>query len=171
MAVDITWSDSDGGSAITQPVDHGSGANGDTLTYQEIFLRHSANQQISSCKFFLFGGDSQEILYWGSELYEANKFGGFQINMDAINSYAGDWPSLDYKNPDQSRTFYAGAGDNAQNGITLVKQMSGGMIQDGVIPADCSPDPSFRARIQIPTDEEETGTRSFSLKLRFTYTS
>lgn len=183
-AVTTIWKIS--GSPVTS-IDHGQGENGNILTAKEIEISHSGTYQITNCKFYLaeYSGDYSgggaspaedyaELLAWGAETTE-DAWGGFCVNMDAVNSFpSGDWPvynnHLDTINGEYA-VFKTGQGASVDNAITLSKKMSSAMSVDGVIPASASPWPKFRARIVIPTDEDTAGVRKFDQKLRFSYTS
>jgi len=183
-AVTITWKISD--TPVTS-VDHGQGENGDILTAKEIEISHGGTYQITGCKFYLaeYSGDYSgggaspsadlaELLAWGAQV-TASAWGGFCINMDAVNAFpAGDWPAyddhLDSANGEYA-VFKTGQGEAIANAILLSSAMSTAMSVDGVIPAAASPWPKFQARVAIPTDEDTAGVRKFDQKLRFTYTS
>lgn len=179
----ITWSELDEGTAISEPLDNGSKENGQTTDALDIYIRHDASNQLTACKFWVgqYSGDYlgdggsttaaqdiAEILAWGDGAIE-EQFGGFMINMDDGLT----WPTVGDKNTAQYGVFRTGVGDSAENGITLAKEMSTTMSQDGVIPADGShvPNPHFQCKIHIPLVEDTAGIRLFDQKLRFTYTS
>lgn len=188
MAVVITWSLTDGGAAISDPLDHGTDAAGVTLTEQEIYLRHDGANPIIGCKFYLaeksgiYSGsaspsdDLAEILSWGDGLAaggpaEASEFGGFQFNMDAINAYAASWPTFGLEGGvgDVAVVCRTGIGDNTDNGIVLHTSM--GLASSGTIQTGSTPNIRFKMRIQLPADESVTGDREVDQKLRFTFTS
>jgi hypothetical protein len=191
MAVTVSWLDAlIGGSAVTPLLDHGQDANGQILDLgSAIFLEHDGANPITACKFYLaaksgvYGGDSSaandynEMIAWGDSLAaggpaETAEFGGFQINMNKTGGFpSGSWPTHAAKTPTSGSAFYTGVGDTVANGISLVTAMGAGVTSTGVIAIGTSPDASFRARIQIPTDEGTPGVRQFDQKLRFTYTS
>lgn len=181
MPVSVTWSLTNGGAAISEPLDHGTGVNGDTLAAQEIHLRHDGVNQITNCGFYLaqksgaYAGDADapsdlaELLAWGDDSTE-NGFGGFQVNMDAVGGFgAGAWPLYNSKQPTNGSAFFTGVGDTAANKIQLPTSMNLGT--PGNIPAGATPNVRFQARIQVPTDEDTPGVRQFDQKLRFTFTS
>jgi hypothetical protein len=181
MAVNLIWSLTNGGAAISDPLDHGSGNAGDTLSSQTIFLEHDGDNQLTGCGFYLSeksdpytGGfsaaaDLTEIIGWGDET-TADDFGGFQINMDAAGGFpGGSWPTYSSKQPTNGSAFYTGIGDSADNKILLATAM--GISSPGVIPAGTSPDISFQARFVLPTNEGTTGFREVNQAMRFTFTS
>lgn len=181
MAVSITWSSTNGGAAVTEPLDHGVDSNGTILGTQELFLRHDGTNQITDCGFFLaeksgtYGGDQSaaldlaEILGWGDGA-DADAFGGFQINMDATGGYSGNWPAFGDKAGSTYNVFRTGVGDSEANKILLATEM-GLSGAAGTIQAGASPNVRFQCRIAIPEDEDTPGVRQFDQRLRYTYTS
>lgn len=172
MAVTLTWSSTNGGTAITS-LNHGSGAAGSILTANEIFIRHNGLNSLSQCSFYLAGDptDLAEVIEWG-DAAAANDFGGFEINMRAITATQYDnWPTYSDKSPSglDTHTFRTGFGDTTGNGITLAK--NAGAINDGLLQAGSSPNVRFQMRVVVPTSEGTTGARTVSQKLRFTFTS
>ena len=181
MAVNITWSLSNGGPAIADPLDHGETAAGSTTTAQTVFIEHDGENQIIGCGFYIsqksgtYNGnfspssDISESLQWGNAT-EDNEFGGFQVNMNATGGFPGSsWPVWNDKTPSGGSAFFSGIGDSAENKIVLPVTM--GLSNAGVITAGDSPDISFQCRFQIPTNEQNTGIRQIDQKLRFTFTS
>lgn len=179
--VTIFWSLTNGGPAISAPLDHGTDAAGITLTTQEIFLRHNGVNQITNCGFYAaaYSGsyigayspslDLAELFEWGDGATAA-AFGGFQINMDAISGYLGNWPGWNDKSGSTYNVFRTGFGDSVVNKILLATEM--GLISAaGIIQTGSSPNVRFKARVQLPTDETGAGTRQFDQRLRFVYTS
>jgi hypothetical protein len=180
MPVAITWSSTQGGSALSEPLSHGSIAAGNTLPAQQVYLRHDGVNQITNCKFYVSqysgaytGGataaaDIAEALAWGDGITLAS-FGGFQVNMDKAGGFpSGSWPTFSSKQPSNGSAFFTGAGDSADNAILLSSAMgltSAGLLQTG------TPDVAFQCRVHIPSDEGITGIRQFDQKLRYTYTS
>jgi hypothetical protein len=180
MAVNITWSSTNGGVAMSDPLDHGSGGNGTTLSSATIYIEHNGTNQLTNCGFYIgeksgtYTGsfspsiDLAEILAWGDG--SANSYGGLQINMDAVGDFpSGAWPIAADKQPTNGNTFLTGVGDTPDNKILLAVSM--GLNNVGVIPSGTAPNVRFQSRIQIPTDEDTTGTREFDQKIRFTFTS
>lgn len=184
MAVSIIWSSTNGGSAITE-VDHSSSASGSETTEQEIFVRHDGVNGISNCGLYIveksgtYSGDNSaaadiaEILGWGDSDVAAD-FGGFEINMDKINAWAGGWPTYDEKSGGVSgssfNTFRTGVGDSADNKILLHVNM-GLSVSEGVLQSGDAPGVSFQCRIAVPSSVTTTGIRQFEQRLRYTYTS
>lgn len=169
MAVSITWSETNGGSAISS-VDFSSGAAGVTLGPETIFLQHNANNPLTGCRFYLGGTDVTEMIEQGDA--GGTSFGGVQIHMNAIGDFpVADWPTVTDKSPSgkDTHTFRTGFGDSSANGIMLAKNM--GLTNHGVFQDGDSPDISFQVRIVIPSAESTTGARSIQQRMRFTYTS
>jgi hypothetical protein len=180
MAVNITWSSSNGGAAISDPLDHGTGGNGDALPAQTIYLEHDGVNQLTSCGFYLgeksgsYGGDFSapadfaELLAWGDGT--GDDFGGFQINMDAAGAWPiSAWPTSGDKQPTNGSSFFTGVGDSLTNKIPLAVSM--GIPTPGTIQAGSAPNVRFQARIEVPVNEDTVGFREVDQKLRFTFTS
>jgi hypothetical protein len=177
--VNAIWSASNGGSAITS-VDHGTGTNGSSMTAQEVFIRHDGNEVITDCGFYIaektgayVGGasaavDLAEMLAWG-DASTTSTYGGFELNMDATNLYAGNWPTYSDKFGSTYNVFRTGYGDTVSNKILLPVEM--GLTIAGRIPAGSTPNVRFRCRLTIPTNEGITGIREFEQRMRYTYTS
>lgn len=175
MSINITWSSTNGGSAITS-LDHGSGSAASTLTEQQIYIRHSGTSPISQCKFYLSSSGSNpsvdlaEILSWGDGS-TSSSFGGILLNMNANGGFpVADWPTYDDKFGTNYNVFRTNVGDNGTNGI-LLPQAMGLTGSAGVLQIGDSPDVSFKCRIQIPTDETDLGSRQFDQVMRFSFTS
>lgn len=181
MPVSVTWSSSNGGGAISQPLDHGVDTNGSVLSAQEVFLSHDGANQITDCGFYLaeksgaYGGDASagadlsELLGWGDG-GDADAFGGFQLNMDATGGYAGNWPTFGDKSGSTYNVFRTGVGDSEANKIVLATNM-GLTGAPGTIQTGSSPNVRFQCRVEIPEDEDTAGVRQFDQRLRYTYTS
>jgi hypothetical protein len=171
MAVSIIWSSSENGAALTSGINHGTGIEGDTLTTATIYLRHTGNNSIKNCAFYLDGTDVDEVIGWGDA--SGLNYGGFQIHMNANGAFpSGDWPASGDKSPLglDTHTFRTGFGDTSANAITLSAAM-GSMTTAGIIPPDVT-DVHFQLRILIPaTGVAIVGAREVVQKLRFTYTS
>jgi hypothetical protein len=190
MAVNITWSATQNGVAITS-LDHGSGSNGDTVSNGgngtagvEVWLRHDGANAITNAGFYLgqksgtytgavsAAADLAEMLAWGDGA-TAGAFGGFQINMEKTGGTpysSGNWPSVGTKTPTLGSAFYTGVGDSIANKVLLKTSMGASVSGTGVLDAGgtaCA----FKCRVQIPTDEDTVGIRQFDQKLRYTYTS
>ena len=183
MSVDITWSLTNGGTAISTTVDHGSKANGETSTVKEFFVRHDGINEITSTKIFIrafsgtyLGGttaaaDLAELLNWGDQT-TSGSFGGIQVNMDAVNSYpAAQWPTYSAKDTTYGFAHRTGVGDSEGNGVLLSKNSYSAAGTDGVIPAGASPNVRFQARVVVPSDEDTVGIRQWETVLAFNYTS
>lgn len=181
MSVGIVFSTTNGGSAITDDIDNGSGSNGTTLTAQTIYVRHTGVNSITAVKFYIdvydesYDGDASaiddlaELIAWGDNS-TALGFGGFQLNMDAAHSFIStSWPTYSSKDPTYGAVCRTWVGDNPTNAITLSSQS--GATSDGVIQAGTSPNVRFRSRIVIPSNEDTTGVRLFSQYMLYNYTS
>lgn len=178
--VNAIWSLSNGGDAITSPIDHGTNTNGTSLTAQEIFIEHDGDEDIIGCGFFIaeksgtYGGgasaaaDLAELLAWG-DAATATTYGGFELNMDATGAYAGNWPAYSDKFGSTYNVFRTDYGDSADNKIILPVEM--GLSVAGEIPAGTAPNVRFKCRVTIPQVEDTAGTREFDQRLRYTYTS
>jgi hypothetical protein len=179
MTVSVVWSASDGGSAITSPLNHGSGSAGANLTEQLIYLHHNGENQIIDCGIYLTeltdtytGGasksaDLSELIGWGDGS-SANSFGGFLLNMDATGSWP-TWPTWSSKEGSAYHTIRTNKGDSSVNKILLPIQT--GVASIGVIPSGGQPNIRFKCRINIPTNATGVYLRQFDTRLRYTYTS
>lgn len=174
MAIDIIWSSTNGGDALTQPIDHGGAKNGDVLGAQTVYVRHNGDLQIIDCKFYAsptpgFPSDFSEIIGWGDGTTQGS-FGGLQINMNAVGGFPNvSWPIYTNKQPSSGSAFFTGTGDSEDNAIGLSVNM--GLSNDGVIQPGDSPDVRFKVRFEIPQVEGTTGTRKITQRLRYTFTS
>lgn len=179
MTVNITWSLTAGGVAITDDVDHGNGSNGQTLTAQTIFMRHDGSNPITGCALYIreysgtyIGGasaalDFAEILGWG-DASTASAFGGFQVNMNATGSFpAAAWPAYSSKSPTNGYACRTGVADSVGTAVAVSTAM--GAAASGTINA--SSNVSFQCRMQFPTDEDVIGVRQIDQVLVYTYTS
>jgi hypothetical protein len=189
MTVNLYWASDDSGTAITEPLNHGSVSAGSLTSVQTIYLYHDGTNDLTGCALYLGeysgsydGGDSAsndltEILDWGDQAVEAD-FGGVLINMDAVNSFATDWSTYDsHTVSGVSYVFNNTYGPDSDNAITLSKDMSsdGSVLNNGVIPANqpngYGTDFKFQMKVQVPTNEATAGKRQFDLGLLYTYTS
>lgn len=181
MAVTVTWSSTNGGTAITSPLDHGDSANGAETSAQEIFLRHDGANSITSVGLYAraysgaYSGDAtaladfNELLSWGNSLTSAG-FGGLQVNLLATTSYpTSAWPTFASKAPTGGNTVRGGVGDTASTAITI--PTTTGATASGVIQAGSSPNVRFKMRIQIPANEDTVGERQVDTVIQYTYTS
>jgi len=179
MTISITFSSTNGGTAITS-LDNGSSAAGSNTTEQEVFIRHDGNNPITNCGFYLaeksgtYGGnfsaaaDLAEILEWGDETTAA-AFGGFMLNMDATGGYT-TWSTYSSKSGTSYNVCRTGAGDSSTNKILLATNM-GLTGSAGTLQAGDEPNVRFKCRIAVPSDETVLGIRQFGQKIHFTYTS
>lgn len=183
MTVNITWSLTNGGTALSDDVDHGNGSNGQTLSAQEIFIRHDGANPITGAGLYIrqysgtyAGGasaalDLAEMLAWG-DASTATTFGGFQVNMNALGSYPTvDWPTLTVKTAASGKGYVCrtGVGDSEGNAVQLTT--STGASPAGQVAAGSSPNVRFKCRIVMPSAEDTTGVRQFDQVLVYTFTS
>lgn len=181
MTVGILFSTTNGGTALTDDQDMGSGSNGDTITAQTIYLRHDGANNITNVRFYLrayassyTGGataidDFAEIIGWG-DATTSSAFGGVQFNMDAGNSFpAAQWPTLASKSTTYGLVCRTGYGDSSANAITLSSNT--GCTSDGTVQAGSSPNVRWQHRVVVPSDEDTTGVRLTEMVFLYDYTS
>lgn len=185
MPINITWSLTSGGGAITS-VNHAAVESGLTTDETTTFIRHDGTRKITNCALFIgpktsgyagdFDGtsDYNELIAWGDSS-PAGDFGGFQINMDAEGGFSGGatWgmSELQKTSVDGLKfTVRTGIGDNISNAIPLSEKVSASVSITGEIPAGVTTS-SVKTRIKIPTNEDIGGFREFSLFLKYSYTS
>jgi hypothetical protein len=180
MSVSIIWSLTNGGSAISNYVDHGDLSNGSSSSGQEIFVRHDGTAKITDVAFYIreysgtYNGDATssndftEIIAWG-DAATAAAFGGVMINWDATGGYAAAWPTYNDKEPGSSNVHRTGVGDSLDYAITL--PTSTGAATAGEIISSAAPNVRFKMRIDVPTDEDTVGVRLFDQVCTYTYTS
>ena len=179
--VDIIWSLTNGGSALTTVLNHGNLSNGQNTVAQEIFLRHNGINPITSCGILTrqFSGtysggksaavDFAEFLSWGDQSTLAG-FGGIQFNMDAVGAYpAAAWPTYASKTPTNGETVRTGVGDSVSNAITIPAVT--GATANGTIQAGASPNVRLGMRVHIPADEDTVGVRMVDTVMIYNFTS
>ena len=191
MALTITWSSTNGGSDLAEPLVHGTSlSQGTDSDAQTIFIQHNGVNPITSCGLYLSSfangnnttylaaggsasttGDKAELIQWGDEL-GALDLGGILFNQNAADSFNEvSWPDL--ANPVSSDTFgqrvLTGQGDSSSNPITILQET--GATSDGTIQAGDSPDVSFQMKLHIPASLSTPGTRLFYIVLKFNFTS
>lgn len=184
--VQVTYSTTNGGSAISSDIDGGNAANGAELTAQTIYVRHDGDNSITSCKFFLAAinerylgaatadGDLAELLGWGDGTTAA-AFGGFFLNLNASGGFpSASWPTLADKSVESGLKTVGdvcrtGVGDSASNGISLITNM--GCTADETIQTGASPNVRFQCKVSIPSAEDTVGIRHVKLVLSYSYTS
>jgi hypothetical protein len=183
MVVDVTFSLTNGGAALTSDVSHGNCSNGQVLSAKEIFIRHSGSNPITGCGLYIrqysdtYSGDASaaldiaEILGWG-DVSTVSTFGGFQINMNATGSYpAADWPTYLIKTTANGYGYVCKTGTADSEGNAVLLTTTTGASAVGQIAAGGSPNVRFQCRIQTPTAEDTLGVRQFDQVLVYTYTS
>lgn len=182
----VTFSTSNGGSAISSDVDGGSAGNGEETAADTVYIRHDGSNPITGCKLYIASinerysgattadGDLLEMLGWGDKT-TASAFGGFFLNLNATGSFpAGSWPTLINKSVESAgKTVGAvcrtGVGDSASNGVSLITNM--GCSSDETIQTGSSPDVRFQCKVSIPSAEDTVGIRHFKIVLSYSYTS
>lgn len=181
MSISITFSSANGGSAISEPLDHGDAASGSNTTAQTIYVRHDGNNPITKCKLFLaeksgaYSGsataaaDKTELIGWGDNL-TSGTFGGIQFNFDAAGSFPSSaWGTVTSKSPTNGSTVRTGVGDSQADGVLITS--ASGASSDGVIDNGSSPNVRFQMRAKVPSSGAGTGIRQFDIGLAFSYTS
>jgi hypothetical protein len=182
MAVSITWSETQGGAAISAPLNHGTASTGSNTTAKNIWLEHDGANDITGCGFILTqysgtytGGataalDKTELTTtWPSG--SGTSWGGVLINMDADGAFpAGNWPTVSTPQPSLGATFTSSIGADTASKVTLQTSMGAAVTSNGTIAA-ANDDTNFQMRMQVPSDEGTLGVRQFDLKLRYTFTS
>jgi len=186
MAVNITWSSSEGGSSIADSltggstgVDHSSAAAGANTTERELWIAHDGVNQITNAGFYLdefsgtYGGaasktaDLAELFAWG-DLNDSN-WGGVLIHFNGGDGGTGAYPDYTDKTKTYSDTFRTGVGDSSANKILLQSTMGDAVTGTGVLAPDDT-DARFHMKIQVGGGES-VGVRQFDQVLHYTYTS
>jgi hypothetical protein len=181
MAINITWSTTNGGASVSDGFDNGDAANGSSSVVQEVFIRHDGLNSITDVGMFIraltgtySGGatpaeDLSELLGWGDAVLAAD-FGGFQVNLDAVGSYPGAaWPVAATPTPTNGSVHKTGVGDSASNAIEVITEM--GCSVDGEIQTGSAPNVRFSCRVEIPSSETTSGIREWDQCLSYNYTS
>ena len=181
MAVNLTWSESNGGAAISGALEHGDVPNGSSSNEKEVFLRHDRSHEITDAKLFIravssgyTGGftaasDLAEMLAW-ADATTSDGFGGLLINWNATGSYpSADWPSSSNKSPTNGVAIRTGVGDSEANAITI--PTVAGTSPAGTIATGSSPNVRWKFRFDVPTDEDTIGIRQVEAIISFNFTS
>lgn len=181
MAVNITWSLTNGGDAISSTIDHGDKANGESSTTQQLFIRHDGLSNITEAGIYVraFTGtyagsfsaaaDIAEVIGWGDETTEAD-FGGALLSFDGTT-----WATYNSKvttnpaSPGLAAVHQTGIGDSSANAILI--PTATGATALGEIQTGSNPNVKFSFKIQIPSNEDTVGIRMFEQVLNYTYTS
>jgi hypothetical protein len=180
MTVNITWSTTDNGTAVTQPINHGNVPNGGTTTAIELFVRHDGDNVITNCGLYLseysatYTGSNNKtfdralMFTWGDSAV-SNTFGGIQINMNQTGSFPnGSWPTYDNHSPAEGFVFATGQGEDSSSPIILSNTMGlgiAGRIDSGFTSA------SLNIRVKIPSSYVSIDTIQVDTTLKYTYTS
>jgi len=180
LAVNITFSSTNNGSAIAGTLDHGNSSNGSSTTAEEIFIRHNGESSITGVALYIrefsgtysgsatASGDFAEILGWG-DTSTVTGFGGVQLNLLSTTSYpVSGWPVNTDKDPTGGKTCRTGFGVSDATAITLPTTTNASPA--GVI-AKSQTNVALQTRIQVPTNEDTVGIRQFDLVAKYTYTT
>jgi hypothetical protein len=180
MSVNVLWSLTNGGTAISSIMDFGDVAHGSESSGTEIFIRHDSANQITNAALYVrqvsgeYSGaftpasDLAEILGWGDATTETG-FGGILVNFNATTSYATGWAAYNDKSPSGGFVHRTGVGDSETNAVDI--PLVAGVSTVGVIPAGTSPNVRFKTKIAVPDAEDTGGVRQWESILRFTSTS
>jgi hypothetical protein len=176
MTVNLTLSETNGGSSFSDTEDLGSVSPGSTVDFQDVFISHDAeNNKITDVALYLtqyagsnyLGSDAPsdltEILGWGDAAT-----GGFKVVMDGW----GSWTTGTRNDVGTWLTFKNGYGD-VDSQIPLAKEsIVTGVVPsvDGEIPVDGT------AHVQVEIDTPSSvpagaGYRAFSLVIAYSATS
>lgn len=176
MVVSITWSSTEGGTAIPEPLDHGNIANGTQGTTKDLYVRHNGTNPITSVGYYMqaFSGDYAgnggnasaaadftELIGWGDNSVSTD-LGGFFINQNRVGSY----PATDFQ------VHKTGTGNSASNAFTLASTSftpSSTGTTNGQL--DAGDDSHVQVYIAVPSTENTAGVRLFDQVLKFTFTS
>lgn len=182
MSVVVTFSASNGSSAIGSPVSYGNTSNGATTSSQVIYIRHNGANPITGCGLYVevaspYAGDftaiadKTEVIGWGDGA-SAPAFGGYEINMNATGTFPGaSWPTFAHKTTVDGYGFTVrtGVGDSSSNAITIPTVT--GASSSGTIQIGASPNVRLSTRVVVPANEDTLGARQFRLILKYVYTS
>jgi len=178
MSINITFSTTNGGVAITEPLDYGDVSGGNETAVKTIYLSHNGNASITNCGVFLAeksdtysGTDTAKrdrviLISWG-DVVGADDFGGLQFNFDAVNGFpVTAWGTVANKDPSGGRTVRTGVGDSAANRILL--PVSTGVTVVGVVPKG-TPNVRFQVRIKTPLTTD-VKIREFDIGVAYSFT-
>lgn len=182
MAVNVIWSLTNGGDAISTNLDYGlTLSNGQTGSSQTLYLRHDGTNPITDVGLFVrqysatYTGDAtaatdfSELLAWGDGS-ASEDFGGLQINQDATGGFpSGSWPAFPDSDIGEGSTFRTGVGDSELNAISL--STATGATAAETLQVGSTPNVRFATRIKVPTSEDTTGIRQWDLVIKYTFTS
>jgi hypothetical protein len=170
MVVDITWSESQAGSAISSPLSWGNVGNGSSLE-DDLYIRHDGVEKITNCAYYIqaytgtYEGsfdaatDYAELLSWGSDDTD-----GFLINQNLLGSFPGG-----------SYVSHKTDRGTSASPITLDSDsiIGGASLSDGEMEGSAvgSEEAHIKVKIAVPSAETGAGTRYFDQCLRYTYTS
>jgi len=167
VSVDVTWSATSSGPAISAPLNWGSISNGPgSAQTNDLYISHNGSEAITECAFYIqsysgsYDGDADaatdyaELLTWG-----ADDTNGFLINQDLLHSWVAGYTS-----------HKTGRGTSAVP-ITLDSDsvVGGASLPDGQL--DTGEEAHIKVKISVPTAVTTVGKRQFDQCLRYTYTS
>jgi len=186
MAVNITFSITDGGTALTQ-LACGAALSGTSTQDLIVYVAHDGSRSITNCGFYIepatgrsYAGsftandDYNEVVAMGNS-NSSSSWGGIQYNMDAIGGFSGggtwDMSVTQKTSLDGLKfTIRTGAGLTSGNAVPLKKETTNYMIADGILPAGVT-DAHFKVRVKIPTSTTAIGLRDTDQVFKYTYTS
>lgn len=170
MAVDIIWSEMQGGDDISGPLGWGNIANGANVE-DELFVRHDGIEKITDAAYYIqaytgsYTGtfdpatDYAELLAWGG----ADPAEGFLINQDLLGGWAAGYT-----------THKTGQGTSAVPiPLDADSVVGGASLPDGELEGSGvgTQESNIKVKIAVPTGEGDAGTRQFDQCLKYTYTS
>jgi hypothetical protein len=170
MSVDITWSESQAGAAITPPLVWSSIANGGSSS-DELYITHDGVEKITACEFYIqaytgtYSGsfdaatDYAELLDWGGAVVTE----GFLIDQNTESGVAD--PQTHKSTQGTSTTAFALSRNCI---IGAAGAGTAGEIEGSSIGTE---EAHVTVSIAVPSSESSAGTRQFDQCLAFTYTS
>jgi hypothetical protein len=190
MAVNVHWASNNTGTAIVEPLNHGTINPGAAGAIQTVYIWHDGDYDLTSCAFYLaeysatYSGtataaaDFAELLAWGDDA-DAADWGGYLINMNASGNFVTPWPSvgaLTVSGLSYCFSSGTGMGSESAEAIALAAEMDGdGGGAAGIIPANqpngYGTNYKFQSKISVPTNEVVGGIREFDLVLSYRYTT
>jgi len=174
MVVSITWSETAGGSAMTDPKDWGNIGNGSASTALELFVSHDGTNDITGCGLYIqpYSGtgytgsagtaaDYNEIIAWGDTSTTTDGIpdtagldGGFWINTTA-GGPSGGWVVHNSSTGISGTAFGLGTDMNIATANTIAS----------------GEEATFAVKVIVPQYESTAGARFFDQVLEYTYTS
>jgi hypothetical protein len=190
MAVNVYWASDNAGTAIVEPLDHGTVSPGNASTPQTVYIWHDGDYDLTSCAFYMaeysatYSGtasaaaDFAELLAWGDAASGTN-WGGYCVNMNASGAFSTPYPSfgtLSVSGLSYCFSSGSGMGSESAEAIALPAEMDGdGGGEAGVVPANppngYGTNYKFQSKIIVPSSETTGGIRQFDLVLSYRYTT